>query len=99
MPNPIELKAPDATLLYEFDWTQELPEGVTLVSVVHSAPAPLQMLEEQTDAASGTSIMRIGGGAHGALYVVTALATLSDGEQVPAQFTMRVLQPPVYVNG
>lgn len=92
MPNPIELKTPDADLIYEFDWTEQLASGVTVVSVAHSVPDPLILIKELTDTEAGQSLVEIAGGLHGGIYVITALATLSTQEKVPAQFTLRVLE-------
>ena len=94
MSNPIQLKTPADQLLYEFDWYNELTTGVTLQTVVHSAPVPLIVLGQQLDAPNARSFVTIAGGAHGNIYIVSALATLSDGEQVSGEFTLRVVQPP-----
>jgi hypothetical protein len=94
MPNPVELKEPAALLLYEFDWTDQFPTDGALVSVVHSAPAPLFIAAELTDTDTGHSLVEIGGGEHGGLYVVSAQATLTTGELIMGQFTMRVLNVP-----
>jgi len=92
MPNPIELKDPGAELSYEFDWSAEQTTGVTLVSVTHSAPDPLVILTEYTDAPNWTSVVRIGGGVHGQLYVVSATAVLSSGDSIDGTFTLRVIE-------
>lgn len=86
----IQLKRPDADLDYTFDWSDDIPDGVVLQSVDHTAPAPLAVELQQTDPDSKQSTVRISGGVHGGLYLVTALATLDDGEEVPGSFTLRV---------
>jgi len=90
MSGSIQLKTPGADLLYTFDWTADLPPEVSLDSVEHTVPPPLERVSQQTDAANGLSTVMIGGGEHGKLYLITALATLTDGEEVPGSFTLRV---------
>ena len=98
MASDVQLKTPGGSLTYEFEWQDQVPNGVTLLNVVHSAPPPLQIQQSEYDSVALISKVRISGGVHGALYVVTAIANLSTGEGVPGQFTLRVMQPPNVVN-
>lgn len=86
----IQLKTPDADLVYTFDWSDDIPDGVLLQGVVHMVPAPLAIVLEQTDPVSKLSTVQISGGVHGKTYLVKALATLDEGEDVPGMFTLRV---------
>lgn len=86
----IQLKTPDADLVYTFDWSDDIPDGVQLDSVVHLVPAPLEIELEQTDPATNRSTVQISGGVHGKTYLVKALATLTEGEDIPGMFTLRV---------
>jgi hypothetical protein len=50
----IELKTPDASLIYTFEWQDAIPEGVDLVSVEHTVPEGLTLVAQQTDHAGAT---------------------------------------------
>lgn len=86
-----ELKTPNASLIYTFDWSLNIPEGETLVEVTHTLPAPLSKDLEQTDTEGLRSTVQISGGVHGGRYWIEAEATLSDGETVPGGFLLRVM--------
>lgn len=77
----------DATLT--LDWTGELGEGVTLSSVVHSVPTDLDIESENTDPTSNHSEVTVSGATHGAIYQISARATLSTGEQISRSVTAR----------
>ena len=85
----IQLKTPGADLFYTFDWSADLGAGVTLQTVDHTVPAPFTKVSEQTDASTGLSTVRVAGGNHGDLAVISALATLSTNEKIPGAFTLR----------
>lgn len=87
--NSIQLKTPGADLVFTYDWSDDIPDGVDLVSVVNTLPSDLTIETEQVDAANKQSTVKISGGLHGQRYYVEALATLSDGEEVPAGFIIR----------
>jgi hypothetical protein len=86
----IELKTPAASLIYTFEWQDAIPEGVDLVSVEHTVPEGLTLVAQQTDQLAQLSTVEVGGGVHGGIYLVKALALLSSSEEVPADFTLRV---------
>ena len=98
MPYPIQVKTPDAVLVYEFDWADEVPAGASLLSVTHVVPSPAAMVANTFDAQAKTSTVAVGSGVHGGLYVISAEATLSTGETVPAQFTLRVIAPATFAD-
>jgi len=84
------LKTPQASLVYTFDWSDALPAGVLILSVSHTVPAGLTKISDSTDVDGKMSSVDVGGGTHGGLYVVNALALLNNGESVPDSFTVRV---------
>jgi hypothetical protein len=88
--NAVQLKSSDSDLIFTYDWSNDIPDGVSLVSVVNSLPDGLAITTEQTDSTGKQSTVQINGGAHGQRYLVRALATLSEGEDVPASFIIRV---------
>lgn len=85
----IYVQRPDAHLKYTFDWSADIPEGISLVSVAHTVPSPLVIESEVTDVDALQSTVAIAGSMHGQTYLVTALATLSNGEQIPGEATLR----------
>lgn len=86
----IELKTPESSLIYTYEWQNAIPEGVDLVSVANTVPTGLTLDGEQIDTLAQLSTVEVGAGVHGGLYLVKALAVLSSGEKVPASFTLRV---------
>jgi hypothetical protein len=72
----------------QFDWTNALPTGVTVTSVVHTVPDGLTK-EGESDS-SPTSTVKVSGGKHGRSYQVKAVATLSNSEQVTDYVTLVV---------
>jgi hypothetical protein len=93
MPSDIQVKTPAATLAYQFDWSEEVPNGVSLLAVSHQVPNPLVLVAQSYDATALISKVSIAGGVHGGIYVVCAYAQLDTGEYVPGQFTLRVMAP------
>lgn len=85
----VALHDPADSAFYTFEWV-DLPPTVTLVSVSHTVPSPLTKVSETTNVAAGTSTVRISGGVHGAMYLIEAQATLSNGESLNRQFPLRV---------
>jgi hypothetical protein len=84
-------KSPSGDLNYRFDWTDQLPDGVTLVDVTHTVPLPLVLEAESTNSAGAYSTVRVSGGVHGQLFQVNAVAELSNSEEIPGSFTLRIL--------
>lgn len=75
---------------YQFDWQDALPNGVSLVSVVHTVPIPLEIVSETTDTASKKSTVMVRGGVHGMRYLLHGLATLDNGETLRRQGVLRI---------
>jgi hypothetical protein len=86
----LQTKRVAASLWFEFDWSAVLPSGVTLESVVHSVPSGLTLVDESYDTEESTSVVKVSGGSHGGLYPIRGIATLSNGDQVPEDITLRV---------
>jgi len=87
---PVQLSSPQGVVRFQFDWSPELPEGVTLQRVDHTVPSPLTLVDQDTDSAGELSTVGVTGGYHGFLGNVTALATLSDGQIIPGSFPIRM---------
>lgn len=79
----------DDALLIRFDWTDLLPDGVTLASVAHTVTSPLTKTAESTDTVNGTSDLDLGGGTHGVLSLVQIVATLSAGSPITIYWPVR----------
>lgn len=80
----------DGKLDYTFDWSDDVEDPITLISVTHTAPNELTVDSEIVDTAGSTSTVVLTGGAHGGTYLVKALATLSNGIEIPGEVTIRV---------
>lgn len=80
---------PSDEALVTIDWADVLPASVTLSSVTHTAPSPLVLVSQATDIAQGRSQAKVRGATHGALYMLEAQATLSNGEIINRQFPAR----------
>ena len=82
---------PSDNVLVTFEWA-DLPDGVTLSTVLHSVPSPLVKGTESTNAGAGTSTVKVGAGTavHGQRYMVEAQATLSNGETLNRQVPVLV---------
>jgi hypothetical protein len=89
MSTDIVLLDPGDQAVVDLDWSETLSGAVTLVAVVHTLPAPLTKLSEATNTTTGHSQVKVSGAVHGSLYLLSASATLSNGEvinrQVPAR--------------
>jgi len=86
----VYLQRTEGSLRYTFDWEDDVPSGVTLESVEHTVPSPLTRVDQTTDSVAKTSSVQIAGGAHGGVYLIRALATLSNGERVDGETALRV---------
>lgn len=90
MSTPIVLLDPSDSALITVDWSDVLTGGLTLLgSVTHTVPSPLSKVSESTNAGAGLSQVKVSGAVHGALYMVEAQATLSNGETINRQFPVR----------
>jgi hypothetical protein len=73
---------------YTADWNDALPDGGTLVTVVHAVPTGLTKVTESNS--DTTSTVRISGGTHGRTYMVMAAATMSSGEVITRPLVLTV---------
>ena len=80
----------DGKLDYTFDWSDDVEDPITLESVTHTVPDGLTLASETTNTSALTSTVFLTGGRHGGVYLVKALALLSNGVQVPGEATIRV---------
>lgn len=88
-------KDPEAQLIYSLDWSQWLPQGDTLVSVVYSlqvrANDPAPLIKNTEGVQSGTiSYVELSGGQVGKIYTVTAEITTTDGLVDRRNFRVKV---------
>lgn len=91
----VQVGSPSAIADFQFDFSSQLPEGVSLTpnGVAHTPSDPrVVVVAETTDVAQKRSTVRVNQAAlpHGSLYTMNALATLTNGEQIPGSFTRRV---------
>ena len=80
----------DGNLDYTFDWSDDVSDPLTLITVTHTAPDGMAINSETTDTTGLTSTVFMSGGEHGATYLLKALALLSNGALVPGEATIRV---------
>lgn len=80
---------PADSAIVTFDWSDVLGDSLALVSVTHTVPSPLTKAAESTDIPNKASGVKVSGAAHGGLYQVEAQATLSNGESINRQATVR----------
>lgn len=85
----IPVKTSAETLYLRFDWSSEIPDGVTLSSVAHTVPGGAVEESEDTNL-DGTSDLDISGGTHAALYFLTIVATLSNASTISKTWPLRV---------
>jgi hypothetical protein len=90
---------PEDTVVVTFEWDDAIPSTsplTTLVSVAHTAPSAspttLILQGESTDVTAKTSAAKVSGGVHGETYLLTAAATLSNGEVVNRSAVLRCIQ-------
>jgi len=81
----------DGKLDYTFDWEDDVPDPLTLVSVTHTAQDGITIDSQTTDTTNLTSTVFLTGGTHGHTYLIKALALLSNGALVPGEATVRVM--------
>lgn len=77
-----------ASLLHTFDFSAEVPATVTVTSVTFSGVG-LTLDNQSNDLGNYRATIRVSGASHGVTYQLRAVATLSNGETVPAEATVR----------
>lgn len=85
----IVLLDPGDSALITIDWNDVLPATVTLSSVTHTVPSPLNKISEVTSSGTGESQVKVSGAVHAGLYMIEAAATLSNGEVLNRQWPAR----------
>lgn len=89
MSNDLQALAVNGKLLYTFDWSDVMPAGQTLNSIDYVLPTPLTTFADSDDLANFKGTVGIQGAVHGATYQVQAKGTLSNGEHVVKNLTIR----------
>lgn len=84
----ILLKNPADNIDFQMTW--DSLGDATITGVLHSVPTGLTVVgESSTDS---TTIVRVSGAVHGALYQIKAVATLSTGRTLARTLTMRAFE-------
>jgi hypothetical protein len=87
--NGLQLIPVEGNFAYTIDYSADVAEGVTVSSIVWSV-SPSLTLAGQVDAlGSARSTIRVSGAEHGTCYLLQAIATLSSGEVIPKDITLR----------
>ena len=74
-----------AQLIYSMDWSEWLPTGATVVSVVYTVqtrandPAPIVKVDSGISGASKVTFVTLSGGQVGKVYTITAKVTTDGG--------------------
>ena len=102
MANDLQVLAVDGKLLYTFDWTAEIPASsplTTISSVAYSVPSAAASPAPASDVltffttsnafSSYQATIGIQNAIHGKTYQVQAAATLSNGEVVVKDITIK----------
>jgi hypothetical protein len=83
------VQRPDAVLNYTFQWGDDIPQGISLVSVSYTHSTDLTVNSATLSVEDQTSTILLSGAVHGRTYPVNALARLSNGEYIPGEATLR----------
>lgn len=87
--NDLQAVAIGGKLRFTFGWSGELPEGHSLTAIDYLLPAPLASFADVDDLPNKQGTIGIEGALHGATYLVRAVATLSNQEQIAKNLTVR----------
>jgi hypothetical protein len=85
----IVLFDPSDSAVITFNWTDVVVSPITLVSAVHTVPAPMVKVSESTDVPNSLSQVKVSGAVHGGVCLIEGQATLSNGDVVNRQFPVR----------
>lgn len=77
-----------ASLLHTFDFSDQVPATVT-VSGVSFTGVGLTLDNQSNDLPNNRATIRVSGAEHGKTYQLRGIATLSNGETVPDEATIR----------
>lgn len=93
--NDLQMFPVGSTLAYTADFSAELPNsGVTVSSVAWSvepaeSPEVVTIADQADDLENARSTIYVSGVPHAATYILQAVATLSNGEVVAKDITLR----------
>lgn len=90
--NDLAVKSPGAALVWTFDFSADVPSGVTVSAITTTVPTGLARDAESPDLTNKKTLVRISSGTHGQTYRVKSVATLSNGETVEGFLTLRVIE-------
>ena len=85
---------PNDVAVIVFEWEDAIPATsplTTLTSVAHDISLPMSVDTETTDVTAKTSQAKVSGGIHGGTYLLSAEATLSNGEIISRSTTLRCI--------
>jgi hypothetical protein len=83
------LQHPSTEQRYLFDWTDSVPDGVSITEVEFTVPSPLVEFGEEADLDNDRAVIGIRGVKHGGMYLVLGVATLSDARRLTQSLTLR----------
>jgi hypothetical protein len=86
------LKKPGSKLIYTFDWSEDVPVGASVDHVDYTSQSNITFANAALDVASSLSSVEVIGGVHSDVAVIQADCTMTNGEVIPAQFTLRIAQ-------
>lgn len=89
-------KDPQAVLTYTFDWSEWLPTGDSIASVVYTAQArsndPTPIVIDSSGTQSGTlTYVTLSAGQLDKIYIITAKVTTTDGLVDRRSFRVKVV--------
>jgi hypothetical protein len=87
--NDYQLLPVEAGLFYTADFTDELPEGVTVASCAWSITPIISAGGQVDDFGSNKSSIKVSGAQHGVSYALQAKATLSNTEIVVKDISLQ----------
>lgn len=80
--NDYQLLPVEAGLAYTADFSQELPDTVTLTAVTWSITPSITLAGQVDSLGTAQSTTRVSGAAHGITYNLQSKGTLSNGETI-----------------
>lgn len=86
----IPVKNPNTTLRLKFDWSSQIPDGVTLSIASYQVPEVLAKVDGTVNAGDSTSYLDITGGVHAAMYTLVIAGTRSDGQVITRRWPLRL---------
>lgn len=85
----LQVLAVGGKVAFTADFTLEVPVGVTVSNIAFTIPPPLSSFAISPDLANKKSTVGLQGAVHGVTYQVRATATLSSGEDIVENVTVR----------